>query len=157
MRDSLKAIGGFLIWILVLVGVSLLAFLIIKGGAWLSDKLYPWVVGLAAIAFAILVFILLPLAAFKKTRGVSGTGIFICSYAFGLSLWVWSFLITYTLWGGFGLFLGLMLGGIGVVPLAMLATLFKGMWAILGQLALIALITFGTRVLGLFIASKAEE
>ncbi|MEJ1973025.1 MAG: hypothetical protein WDM96_11370 [Lacunisphaera sp.] len=101
---------------------------------------------LAAIAFAILVFILLPLAAFKKTRGVSALDIhmLLCIWSIALGVELPHYLYVV---GRFGLFLGLMLGGIGVVPLAMLATLFKGMWAILGQLALIALITFGTACL----------
>ena len=157
MRDTLKAIGFVFVWILALVGLSLLGLLMIKGGAWLSDKLYPWLFGLAAIAFAISVFVLLPLAAFKKTRGFSGVGLYICSYAFGAFLWVWGFLTTYTLWGGFGLFIGLMLGGVGVIPLAMLATMFKGMWSIFGQFILITVVTIGTRMLGLFLVTKAEE
>src|SRR5438046_9731864 len=56
----------------------------------------------------------------------------IVSYVFGATLWVWSLLLTYTLWGGFWLFIGLFMAGVGVVPLAMIATFFKGMWAELG-------------------------
>src|SRR5208337_1828931 len=120
-------------------------------------KVYPWVVGLAAIAFAISVLVLLPLAAFRRTRNLSGNGLILCSYAFGISLWVWGFLVTYSLWGGFGLLIGLLLGGIGVVPLAMLATLSKGMWSILGQLVLLTAVTFGTRFLGYFLISWNES
>ena len=66
-------------------------------------------------------------------------------------------IVTYALWGGFGLFIGLMLGGVGVVPLAMLATLFKGMWSVFGELILMIVVTVGTRMLGLFLATKARE
>jgi hypothetical protein len=131
--------------------------MLIRGGVWLSDKLYPWLVGLSALAIAVSVFILLPLAVFKKTRGFSGMGFFIVSYVFGATLWVWSLLLTYVLWGGFALCLGLFLGGIGVLPIAMLATTFKGLWSLCGQLVVLAITTYATRVFGLYLSSKAEE
>jgi hypothetical protein len=36
---------------------------------------------------------------------------------YGLTVWIWSLLLTYTLWGGFGVVIGILMGGVGIVPL----------------------------------------
>ena len=81
----------------------------------------------------------------------------IASLVFGFTLWVWGLLFTYHLWGAIAVFIGLFLMGVGVVPIAMLATLFKGMWSTLGELVLLTVLTFGTRFAGAWTAAKAEE
>jgi hypothetical protein len=47
--------------------------------------------------------------------------------------------------------IGLFMMGVGIVPIAMSATLFKGMWNILGQLVILTVLTFGTRAYALWI------
>jgi len=47
--------------------------------------------------------------------------------------------------------------GIGVVPIAMLATAFDKEWSILGQLFLLLILTFVARMLGLYLVSNHEE
>ncbi|OGL45267.1 MAG: hypothetical protein A2W05_03955 [Candidatus Schekmanbacteria bacterium RBG_16_38_10] len=39
----------------------------------------------------------------------------------------------------------------------MLATLFKGMWSILGQIALLTVLTFSIRIWGFYLLEKAES
>jgi hypothetical protein len=157
MKEKFQNIGYTLLGIGIFVGIILLAVFFIKGGLWLSELLYPWLSLISAIAFFVCLFILLPLAIFRKTRAFSGLGLFIASYVFGATLWVWGFLLTYVLWGVVALFIGLFLAGIGVVPIAMLATLFNGEWSILGQLVLLLIFTFGTRMLGYHLVEKAEQ
>jgi hypothetical protein len=157
MKEKFKSIGSVLLGIGIFIGIMLLVAFFIEGGLWLSEILYPWLTLISAIAFFVCILILLPLAFIRKTRGFSGLGLFIASYIFGASLWVWAFLLTYTLWGATALFIGLFLAGVGVVPIAMLATLFNGEWSILGQLVLLVIFTFGSRMLGLYLSEKAEE
>lgn len=157
MKEKIKDLGWSILGIAFFIGIILLALLFIKGGLWLSAILYPWLVLISLITFAISIFILLPLGIFKKTRPVSGTGLLITSYVFGTTVWVWSFLLVYALWGFLGLFIGLFIGGVGVIPVAMLATLFNGEWSALGQLILLIVVTFGTGFLAAYIAQKAEQ
>lgn len=157
MKETLKAIGSVVVGIAVMVGIVLVAILLFRGGVWLSDKLYPWLILLSGLALAVSVLALAPLAAFRETRGHAGLGFFIVSYVFGATLWVWSLLLTYVLWGGAALFIGLFLGGIGVLPIALLATAFKGMWSMFGQLILVLVATYGTRTLGIHLVQRAEE
>ena len=77
-----------------------------------------------------------------------------------MTLWVWGLILTYDLWGGAAVLVGLFLLGVGVVPMAMLATLFGAMWPTLGRLLLLAALTFGTRQFGAYLLAKlkaAEE
>jgi hypothetical protein len=48
----------------------------------------------------------------------------------GFAVWLLSLLLTYTLWGIAPTVIGLLMGGIGIIPVALLATLLKGPWPI---------------------------
>ncbi|HXH21968.1 MAG TPA: hypothetical protein VNN10_08050 [Dehalococcoidia bacterium] len=157
MWEKLKGAGAVVAGIAIFLGIALLIALFIHGGAWLGEKIYPWLVTISSIALAIVIFVLLPLVLFRKTRGFSGTGLMIASFIFGFTLWVWSLLLTYHLWGAIAVFIGLFLMGVGVVPIAMLATLFKGMWSTLGELVVLTVLTFGTRFAGAWATAKADE
>jgi len=157
MKNTLKNIQSWLFAILIMVGICLIAFLFIEGGAWLTEKIYPWVSIAFAVTLLITLFVLLPLAAFRKTRGFASSSIYTASFIFGFTLWVWGFLLTYTLWGHTAVFIGLFLAGVGVVPFAMLATLFKGLWSTFGGLILLTVITFGARFFAIYLATKSED
>ncbi len=157
MEQTLKWIGSAVIGVGIMIGLVVVAMLLLQGGVWLSAKLYPWLVGLTGFTFAVLVFVLLPNAVFSSVPKFAGSGMFIASYVFGATLWVWSLLVTYTLWGGIGLAIGLFMAGVGVVPLAMLATLFNGLWSTLGELVLGLILTIGVRVWGLRLLEKAAR
>jgi hypothetical protein len=154
--NILKSIGGLLLGLAGMIAVVLIIFLLVSGGAWLADKVYPWLIIIFALALVVCVFILLPLAIFRKTRGFSGIGIYIASYVFGITLWVWCLLTVYTLWGGFAVVIGILMAGIGIVPLAIIASLTKGLWSIAIQMVVIGLVTWGARLAALALAESAE-
>jgi len=157
MREKLIHVGCGILVIAFFVTIALLIGLLIHGGAWLSAKLYPILKAIFGLTLVIALFVLIPIAIFKKTRLLAGNGMVISSFVFGLTLWVWSFLLTYSLWGGLGIFIGLFLFGVGIVPIAMLATLVNGMWSILGQLMLLAILTFGSRFFGIFLTESIRR
>src|SRR5262245_8207380 len=115
MKDTLKSIGSFILGICMLAALMLLAAMIIKGGVWLSARVYPWLSLIAIITFFINLLIL-PLALFRATRSFAGKSTYFASYVFGLTLWVWGLLLSYTLWGVWAVIVGLFLLGVGVVP-----------------------------------------
>src|SRR5436305_5327435 len=129
MKEAIKGVGAIALGLAILVGVLVLALLFINGGVWLGDKIYPALFMVSVITFLVCLFILIPMAVFHPTRGIAGLGLFISSYIFGLLLWVSSLLLTYTIWGGLAVFVGLFVFGVGVVPIALLATLIKGLWS----------------------------
>ena len=81
----------------------------------------------------------------------------ISSYVYGVTLWFWSLLLTYSIWGVGAVIIGIFLAGIGVVPLAMIATAMEGEWAVTGEIILLLIFTFGSRMLGFYFAQKADE
>jgi tetrahydromethanopterin S-methyltransferase subunit F len=43
-------------------------------------------------------------------------------------VWCFGFLVTYVYWGITGILIGVVLAGIGVVPIGMLASVINGEW-----------------------------
>lgn len=145
-KEVLAGIGGLLIMgAMLLVGATIGAVFIL-GSAWASSKLLPWLSVLTWIAFGLVVFVFLPLAIPRATRGFSSVALLISSYVFGATLWMEGLLLTLFIWGLGAVFIGLFIAGVGVVPIAMLATLLKGMWWPLIELVLLTIMTFASRI-----------
>lgn len=157
MWEKLKSLGGGAVGILLFIAFGLLGAMLLKGSVWLSETALPFFKEAASIGFYVILLILLPLSLIKKLRGITGSLIFLASYLFGITVWLWSVLVTYTLWGWFGLSVGLFIMGIGVLPIAILAAMFKGMWSLAFSLVIMIAITYGARVLGFYIAEKAGD
>ncbi len=157
MVNGLKNVGGFVIGAGFLLLLLLISVWIIQGAVWVGEHVLQWLINLTWIAFGINLFILLPLSLFRKTGVFGGIGMFISSYIFGLTLWFTGLLITYFTWGFLGVFIGLMLGGVGVIPVAMLASLLDGELFVLFILILLSVLAFGLKMLGIYMAGRAEE
>lgn len=100
--------------------------------------------------------VVLPLAVFRATRAFTGKVLRFFSYMLGLTTWIWGFSVTYLLWGGWAVAIGILLLGVGVVPLAFVAAGFEGWWLIVGQMALTIVLVFGTRAAGAWMIESAE-
>jgi hypothetical protein len=72
-------------------------------------------------------------------------------------MWMYGFLVTYDLWGGTGIFFGLLLGGIGVVPLAIIAAALNQMWTLVGELVFGLVVTFGPRMFAFYLAKTLDR
>ncbi len=155
MKEKIKEFGTYVLGLAIFICILAIPVLFIWGGVWLSTKILPWLNLFSIIALAIFIIILLPLSIFRKIRSFSGSCMVFASYMFGVNVWFSGLLLTYVLWGGWAVFIGLFLMGIGVVPIAMLATLFKGMRLEFGSLILFTILTFGVRILGVYLIEKA--
>ncbi|WP_163003081.1 hypothetical protein [Pseudomonas viridiflava] len=143
-------IAGFLAFI------SLPAIFFI-GLAKTSQYVLPWVSNLAWFCVTIIVLILLPLSLFKRFRVFTGTAIYITSFVFGLLLFLFSLLTTWSLWGGFWAVVGLLGFGGLVIPFALVACLVKGFWLGVGVVVGLLILTWGTRLGGIAIAMKGNN
>lgn len=157
MKEKLKNFGYYVLGIAGLLLLLLASVAMIKGAVWIGEHALQWLINFSWIVFAINLLILLPLGLFRKTGIVGGMGMYISSYVFGLTLWFLGLLLTYFTWGFFGIFIGLVLGGVGVVPVAMLAMLLNGEFFTLVVLIVLTILTFGARALGIYLTSRAEE
>lgn len=157
MRESIKTVGSVLLTVLGLMTVLVVPLLFIAGAEWLSQRLLPVFLLASLLAFAFLLFVLLPLAVCRRSRMFAAIAMLIVSYVFGATVWMEGLLLTMALWGTFAVIVGLFFAGIGVVPIAMLATIFKGMWSRLAELVVLTLLTFGTRFLAVWVGEKADS
>jgi MFS family permease len=152
MKKIAMGVAGLLSGLFLLC----LPVILIFGMTWVSEIVSPWLVPAFLCTLAISIFILGPLSVIRKTRGFSASGLMVASYVFGGCLWITSLLLTYELWGMLAVFIGLVLLGIGIVPVALLAVLFHGQWSYLLDLVVLIVATFGTRLVAVWLAENVE-
>lgn len=155
VKSAITNIGTYALGFVIMLAVLALPVLFIFGGVAIGEKILPWLMLLSILTLGFNIVILLPLALIPPTRPWAGLGFFISSYVFGLMGWFMGLLLTWMLWGGLAVVIGLFIMGIGVVPIGMLATLFNGMWNELGLLTLTVILTFGLRFLGMTLTENA--
>jgi hypothetical protein len=144
--ESLKGVGGILFGIMMFSALIAVPILLIMGAAAISPIVLPFLNATGTILFICCIVVFCPLSLFRGTRFVAFWGFFVSSYIFGFTVWLYGLLVTYTLWGIFGVILGLVLAGIGVVPLGIIAALINGMWFVVGNLVFGLILTYGARV-----------
>jgi len=157
VKETFGAIAGFALLLAMAAAGIAIATAFVLGGVWVSNYLLPWLTVISFVVFAIVIFVLLPLAIPRATRGFSSVSILIASYVFGATLWMFGLLLTYFTWGIVAVIIGLVFLGVGVVPIALLATLFKGMWWPFFTLVLLAIATYGCRIGAMSLAESVDR
>jgi hypothetical protein len=159
LLDKLKSVGGVVLGIIIILALLTVCAVFIAGAEWLSENLLPWSLRVSEWVFFVLIASLLPLSLIRKCRPYTATAMIFSSFVFGATVWMDGLVLTMTIWGDGAAIFGLLLGGVGVVPFAMLATLFHGMWVRLAELVVLTLLTFGSRFIAFWIGGMldAEE
>ena len=156
IREKIKGASGIAFGFVIFLAILSIPALFILGSAWAAKHLLEPLIIVGWGAVAIDVVILLPLSLFRGLRGFTGTAIVISSYIFGLVTWLLGFILTYALWGVWAVVIGILFFGGTVVPFALLATLFKGMWDPFFTVLVLLVLTFGSRIAGIYIAESAR-
>jgi len=157
MGDKLKSFGTLALAAVVIIAVFAMPIIFFLGATWAAQNLLQPLISVGWGAFAIDLLILLPLSIFKGLRGLTGIAIFISSYIFGLITWLLSFVLTWILWGGWAVVIGVLFFGGTIVPFALLATLFKSMWEPFFSVLILFVLTFGSRIAGVVLASSSDK
>jgi hypothetical protein len=155
--EALKAAGSVIGGLAIFAALTFIGVVFIIGADTVSDKALPLFTMATVLATVFCVIILLPLSIFRATRIVSVWGFFIASYVFVVYTWMLSFLVTYSLWGAGGVFVGLCLVGIGILPLAIIAAAIHALWLTVADLLLCIVITYGTRMFAIYLAATLER
>lgn len=71
-------------------------------------------------------------------------------------LFVFSCIVVVAIWGYVGLIVGLIFGGVGVVPVAFVATVAHAEWPAFWSLILGIVLTFGARAFGIYLTGMAK-
>ena len=123
-----------------------------------AAKVYMFLLPFSWLALAISIFVLVPLAFFRKTRPAAGLGLFIASWLFGLTTWTLGVTITFLAYGWVGLIIGLLLFGVGVVPMGIFAAFFNIKSVSLGFSMIVMLIViYVARGAGAALIGQADE
>jgi hypothetical protein len=153
---ALKNLGWTLLGIAFFIGLVLLIAAFANGAVWLSTRVLPIIDTINAIALG-LCLLTIPLIFFRAARGAAVLVYFIASYFFGLELWMYGLIATYTIWGMIAVIIGLFFVGIGIVPLGILAALTHGEWPLLVNFAIQIATTLGARFLAIYLATKVDD
>ena len=138
MKD--KIIGS-----LYFIGTIVAVALFFVGAQIISEYLLPTFQMISVYVFLILLIICLPLSFVKQFRKGMYYIFNYSSYVFGFTVWMWGYLLCLIIWGFWAVFVGLMVMGVGVVPIAILACMFKGEWGVILELIILIFLTFGSR------------
>lgn len=156
LMETLKNVGWTLLGTAIMVAVVFVATLLINGMAWVSGHVLEYLITFNNIVTAVCIVFLLPLAPFRETRIVPAYGLYVASFVFGVCVWVYGFAVTYEIWGGVGVFIGLILGIVGIVPLGIIAALSHAEWVVVAELIYGLVLTYGARAIALWLAAKIE-
>lgn len=107
---------------------------------------------LTLVAFAALALpITFVLSAFKRTRPWTGNFLIVLSYLLGAATWFYGAAILFASFGWLGLAVGLVLAGIGVVPLGIIGGFLEAPAVALGLIAMLVA-TYALRLTGTWLA-----
>lgn len=158
MKEKLKSLQGLIIFIISLIPVVLLIITFILGVDWYWTKVVnqEWFFTIYWITLVVFVLFLL-ISCIKKARLVGAIGLMVVSYIFGALTWMFSLGVTWIIWGLIAVIIGLFIAGIGIVPVALVATLFTGNWQALLFIAIGIMSFIIPSILSGYFADKADK
>lgn len=159
LLNKLKDAGWVVLGIMMLLAIVAVVGVFLGAAEALSEYVLPWCIRIAFWGFLALTVVLLPASLVRRWRSFTSPAMLVLSYLFGATVWMDGLVLTMTIWGDGAVIFGLFLLGVGVVPIAMLATLFQGMWGRLAELVVLTLLIFVSRFLAFWIGGMrdAEE
>ncbi|MDR0276243.1 MAG: RDD family protein [Burkholderiaceae bacterium] len=144
-------------WLLVLFTFIGLALALFSGIPWAVKHLLDPLINLGWLALATDIVILLPLSLFRRLRGFTGWAIVATSFLFGFVTLMLSFLLVWDLWGWWGIVIGFVFFSTSFAPMALLATMLHGLWPMFFGVLILLILTFGARIIGLWIATMQQS
>jgi hypothetical protein len=124
---------------------------------WLQFSLFPVLEPVVAICIAAWVFICLPASFFRKARPWVGVALLYGSLITGFACWILSVILTYRTLGIFWLIWGLVLGGVGVLPIALIGLVCRGLWSSIPDLLFAIATALLPRILGIWLVGESER
>jgi hypothetical protein len=131
VSEGIKSVGlafALLIAVLAIALIFMLGVILFHGSMWLTNEVYPYVMKMLLYTFEVHLIAILPLSFIKKARRVLEIPLLAIVLVYGLALGTQSILTTYTHWGGLGVFIGLFMGGIGIIPAGIASSALNGSW-----------------------------
>lgn len=154
IKGALEGIGSILFMLVSLIVFVFIIFAFIKGATFLSEKVLPILSNVVIPLLILELVIVLPMALSKKLKYAAGMIVYVGSYVYGLTAWLIGFITTLYLWGAIWVIVGLFIAGVGVVPFGIIAAGIDGQWGIVFNLIVLIILTYGSRILGAYLAEE---
>lgn len=152
--DKVKSFTLTIAGLAVMVLPIVLLLVSIRGLAWVGDRIMGWTA--AAVGWVFVAdLVLLVIAIFRPLRAFSGAGFLLSSQAYGFFTLLLGFLACWHLGHWLGVIVGLLLGGVGIIPVGMVLGGFQGEWGLVGNLALGVVLWFVAMVLAGLIGQRS--
>jgi hypothetical protein len=156
MKKVFKAIGGLILGITIFLGIIITTILIVTFGIKIAFAVEP-IINIVAAILLILDIVILVLALSKKLRPIVGIIMVFSSYIMGLSTLIYGFAVTLSLWGMVGVVIGIFMGGVGVIPIGLLAAMFHSQWGPFWSLLISIVLTLATGLAGALLINNSEK
>ncbi|HVW10487.1 MAG TPA: hypothetical protein VHC90_17990 [Bryobacteraceae bacterium] len=123
---------------------------------WMESVL-PTLQDAATLVFCSWIAVLIPMSVFRRAhpliaRILRGTSLFV-----GGVCWWQSLIATYRLLGWLAVSIGILCGGVGVVPMALFATGVRGNWDLFRDIAIGGILTVVPRIIAKFIEKRQAK
>lgn len=155
-KDLFTKLSNYASWLIIAIFFVLIIFTNISVLK-IMTNIYPALNVFNHYVFLICVFILLPLSFFRPFKKFSAIGLMISSFVFGTTVRIYSFLITYSYWGSWGIFIGLFLKVNGFVFTGFLASLINLDWLAAFNIIFLFATFLGAISLSSYIVAKIDE
>lgn len=130
------------------IAVAASLFVFILGATFVGTHILPVLKILSQGAALICLLVCLPLSFSKKHQVRAGRWLVQLSWIFGITAWFMGIVASYQIWGTMAVVFGLLLMGVGVIPVGALAALWTGQTALFGQILLWSTVTLLVRTTG---------
>lgn len=155
--ENAKNVGGTALGIIAILAFMAIPVAFLYGAASVSVWALEYLPTIFGWTLTIALLLLTPLALAPPLRGISGNGFVLVSYVFGLILWLFALAYTYMEWGLVPVIIGILLAGVGIVPIAFVLTIFDAAWGVLGNIFILIVLTFASRGFGFWLIEKAAD
>jgi uncharacterized protein DUF4339 len=143
--QGIAAAGNHFLFLAGIAAIWTLCMLYLYEETWVTDQLINYAIWAAGLAIVLMPVVVLPLALMEATKKASAFGLFALSYVFGTCMWMMGTLTAYFYWGFKGLMVGILLFGMGVVPIGLLAGLLNADWTVVMMIGIGVMLTYGAR------------
>jgi len=117
-------------------------------------RVIAWLIRGGEILFALNVVALIAAVIAKRLREPVAGLLFLSTWFWAVTLTVWCAVVVYAGWGWFWTAFGLLLGVIGIVPVALVCLVLKRDWMNLAELVFQTALVIGAWILATRIAPK---
>ena len=150
MKNTIFGTIFLLAYIGMLIGAIFFASALVDLIRFFCERVNPISSEVGRYSIALVGFAFVPMGLFQRSRKIAGHCVEWSSYLYGVALWITAYIALHELWGTMGVISGMLLFGFGVVPLAIIACMFKTQWLLGGLMCGMLILVFGVRFLGIY-------